>query len=195
MNPLQIALGQIGRSSERKRSLDMLVTTADLPGSGWRQGQEIAWRSGIGSKSAPTARRAYKSGSFTALRRFWKDDPPLGLFVQLIPVATCEDAEYEVRNVRRALVPNRKRDLVRESENEVGTIDTPGVENPLVWEHLNARDDRRGYERFVSARVENVTFLVSAAAWGDGYSWDSLGAIVSAQATKIRVRLAVERAR
>jgi hypothetical protein len=172
----------------------MLLTIADVPGEGWKLSSEAGWRSGSKGRRGPIARRAYRSGTFQVLRRFVREsDPPVGLLVEIFPMGTSADAESAVRQARSTVVPLGT-GIVRVSEREIEDIDVPGVENPLIWERLNARGDRRGYERFICGRVETTTFMVTSAAWGDGWPWGDLVVVASAQATKVRDQLEIERA-
>jgi hypothetical protein len=189
MNLGQLLLGQIGRRSEKKRSLAMLLTTSDLPGTGWSQIGQSGWRSGTGSVRGPVSRRAHKSGTFTALRRF-RDEESRGLFIQVMPMPTSEDAESQVRQGRFALMSNRG--VVRLEEQEVLGVDVPGVVSSVLWEHLNTRGNVRGYQRFIYERVDNIAILISGSASGDGWAWNDLVPIATAQAMKVQAHLAKE---
>jgi len=78
-------------------------------------------------------------------------------------------------------------------EKEIEGIEVPGVDDPMIWEHFNASGDRRGYERVICGRVQNITFMIAGAASGDGWLWSDLVAIASAQATKVRAQLSINK--
>ena len=159
--------GRIGRPSERKRSFAMLPTVPDLPGVGWRQLGQAAWRSGVGSAKGPVSHRARRSGAFTAVRRFRQEDPPRGLFVQVLPLATVDDAREQALNARSSLWTGYP-GVVRLEEREVESVRVPEMQDVLTWEHFNERGDVRGYQRTISGRIENIAVLVSGSAVGDG---------------------------
>ena len=165
----------------------MLLTTEDLPGVGWMQLREAAWRSGVGSPKGPVSSRARRSGAFIALRHFRQDVPARGLLVQVLPAANVEDAESQALNTRSNLMTYSG--VVRVDEREVEGLDVPELESPLTWEHFNAREDIRGYQRFVSGRIDNIALLVSGSAVGDGWSWNDVVPIATAQAKRVRSQL------
>jgi len=168
----------------------MLLTIADLPGVGWQQLSESGWRTGITSLRRPASRRAYETGAFIALRRFRQEDPRRGLFCEVLPMATSDDAEYQVRNGRSGLVRNPG--VVRLDERVVKGIEVPGVENPLIWEDTYAQRDLRGYHWNIFGRIETVAFLISGSAIDEGWSWSELVPIATAQAMKIEAKVAVD---
>jgi len=176
----------------RRRSLRMLITIADLPGDGWKLTSESGWRSGTLGRRSPVRRRAYKSGTYQVVRRFRQSDPPRSLLAEVLPTATSEDGESQVRKARSAIVESNS-EVVRSEEKEIEGIRVPNVESSMIWETVNVRGDLRGYERIICGRVENITFMVAGAAWGEGWSWNDLIAIASAQATKVRTQLSIEK--
>lgn len=192
MNPLLLLIGQIGRRSEKRRSLGLLLSIQDLPGDGWRQTDQSGWRSGVDVRRTPGGRRAYKTGAFVALRHFWQKSPSRALWVQLLPYATADDALDYVRKFRSTLIPRnhgvgrRNPGLVRLEEKIVDGLILPGAENAVALETLYARGDRRGCQRTICAKVGNVPFVTSGSAWGDGWDWDELITLASMQANRIR---------
>lgn len=68
--------------AEKRRSLGMLLAAADLPGTTWRLLGESSWRMGVGNRFGAISHRARKSGSCTAIRRYRREDPAGGLFIQ-----------------------------------------------------------------------------------------------------------------
>src|SRR5580658_5951028 len=89
--------GQLGRPSLRRLAIDSLIAASDLPGGGWRELGTGSWRFGVGDKGE-LARRARKTGEFTALRRFRNDEAGRGAMAQVLPTANAEDAAVQVKN-------------------------------------------------------------------------------------------------
>jgi hypothetical protein len=189
MNLGQLLIGQIGRRSEKARSLAMLVTVTDLPGSGWKKVAESGWRNGITSLR-PVSRRAYGAGGFVALRRFSQQDPRRNLLVEVLPMANSEDAEYQVRNGRSTLLRNPADFCVE--EREIEGVEVQGLVDPLIWEDVYDRRGQRGHHYNVYGRIENIAFLVQGSFLGDGWLWSDFLPVAVSQARKIRDHLAIE---
>ncbi len=177
----------LARPSERRKSLAMLLAPSDLPGTGWRQLGEGSWRMGMSRRFGSISRRARKSGSCTALRRYRQEDPPRGVFIQIGPWASAEDART-VAGQARSAGGMTWTGVTRLDERQVNDVDVPDLDDSLVWEHRNQRGDFLGYQRFISGRVENVVLMVSGTSQDPGMAWDDLVSIVTSQAEKLRTQ-------
>ena len=185
MNPAQFLRSQIGRPAKRRRSLSMLLTATELPGSGWRTLGEVATRMGMHNTLGDISRRCRESGEYMALRRFRQDDPPRGLFLQVGPYPSQADAAQAISILGTSDSGMRWEGVNRLAERTGTGIDVPNVPDVRTWEYHTQRDELRGYQRFVQGRVENVVFVVSGSASEPGWAWDDLVTIGSAQARRI----------
>lgn len=180
-------LMQVGRPSKKKHSFGMLLTEAELPGSGWRTLGQAAFRLGMSRRLGQISRRARKSGEFSALRRFRQDDPGRGLFVQVGPYGSESDAQQALALAGTSdggwTWPGVERLHVRAVDN----LDVPELDDVLAWEHRTRRAELIGYQRFVTGRVGRVVVAVSGSAPEPGWSWEDLIPIATAQAQKVRV--------
>src|SRR5271165_1194299 len=186
MNRAQFLLAQVGRPARRKQSLSVLLTHADLAGDEWRTLGQVAWRMGTQKRLGEISRRSRKSGEFTALRRFRQEDPPRGLFVQVAPFASEEDAA-----VAAAIEPpsdqwNRWPGVTRLAKRTEAGLEVPSVADVHAWEYQTQRGEYRGYQRIIQGRVDSVLLGISGTAREPGWAWEDLAAVASAQAEKVR---------
>lgn len=182
-------LGQIGRPSKKKHALGMLLTEAELPGTGWRTLGQASFRMGMSRRLGDISRRARESGEFSALRRFRQDDPGRGLFIQIGSYGSDSDAHEALALAGTSDGGWTWPGVERLDVQIVDNLDVPELEDVLTWEHHTSRDELTGYQRFVTGRVGRVVVAVSGSAQEPGWSWEDLIPIASAQAAKVRVRL------
>jgi hypothetical protein len=176
--------GRFGRPSERRKSLSMLLTASELPGVGWQQIGQRAWRMGVGSPRGSIAPRGVPTGAFTVVRRFRQAHLGYALRIQLAPHASPADAQDHARNFRQGMVT--RSGVTRLEERVLDNFAVPGVEAPLVWEHRTARGTARGYQRMITGSIEHIAFWVGGSAQDPGLPWDELTPIATSLATKIR---------
>jgi hypothetical protein len=170
----------------------MLLEVSELPQGEWTIIGELAWRSGFfGGKKGGMNKRTRKAGGFIAWRSLKLASPHRGLWLEVIPYASKEDAEMAVplqveasqenHRVKVTLRESRVLDnyVIREADTSwVCERDTTTLKGPNV-------------SRYVVGNVERFVFMLAATAYGDGWPLDEVALMASTQANKIRGVLTV----
>jgi len=185
MKRLTWSLASFGRPRLRRQALELLIAVTDLPGTGWRELHTGSWRIGVGAgQSGPVAKRARKTGAFTAIRRFRNDETSRGVMVQIIPLADSEDARAQVRESRTSIV--RWNGVTTLAERTIDDISVPMTDALLAWERLNEREGYgQGYSRTIAANVGQRAFFVSCTSLGEGCQWSEVVEIAASQAKRL----------
>ena len=89
-----------GSSPAKRDALARLLTSADLPGSGWRRMSEKTWRTGAKGPETEWARRAREAGSLTAFRSLQNRAVRQWIWTQMTPLVSMEDAHAEFEQIR-----------------------------------------------------------------------------------------------
>ncbi len=86
---IRFGLAQLGTKPGGKDLLSGLLAADDLPGRGWEQLDERAWRTGMVERDAEWAARARQINSVTTWRSFEESTSARWMWVQVVPLA-CE---------------------------------------------------------------------------------------------------------
>lgn len=169
----------------------MLLDASEFPNAGWRELGEGSWRMGMSRRFGAISRRARRTGACSALRRYRQDKLEQGVFIQVGPYASADDAALMAAQAQVAAW-HTWTGVERLEESQVDGMAVPDVEDALAWEHRNARGGYIGYQRFISGRVSNVVLVVAGSAREPGMAWDDLVLITASQASKLRRQLAAD---
>jgi len=184
---LHFLFGQFGDPALNARARDMLLANSDLDGD-WTALGERSWRTGVLVGRNEILRRARRAGTFTAHRGF-KQGPERGLFVQVACYATPGDAEARLPDVfSRLIYAKAKRKLHGPARSEI-----PGS-CPEHWQTKEILSQARkglASQKLIAGAVSSVVFIVSGSGYDDnGWEWEDVGSLATAQAAKIEARLA-----
>ena len=175
---VKFLLGQVGRTGDRRRAVEMLVTVGDLPGAGWTQ---LSQRS---SRSIPSVRSGRRRRRHVwALRKFRQEEPARGLHTELLVFDSDEEAQRAVGRFRTGYV--RYPGVTTVTERVVGDITVEGLDSTCAWERENVRREVRGFARSVAGQVGPVAILVIGSATGEGWRWDDLLSVTRHQVWKV----------
>lgn len=175
---VKFLFGQLGRTGDRRRSIDMLLTVEDLPGAGWTQ---LSQRS---SRSIPSVRsERRRKRHVSALRKFRQEEPARGLHIQLLVFDSDEEAQRAVGRFRTDYV--RYPGLTTVTERVVDDIVVEGLDGTYAWERENIRGEVRGYARSIAGQVGPVAIVVIGSATGEGWRWDDLISVARHQVWKV----------
>jgi hypothetical protein len=89
-----------GSSPEKRDALARLLTTSDLPGSGWRRISEKTWRTGSKGERTEWAERAGAAGSLTAFRSMQNRGVRQWVWSQMTPLVSITDAHAEFERIK-----------------------------------------------------------------------------------------------
>jgi hypothetical protein len=89
-----------GSSPEKRDALARLLTSTDLPGSGWRRMSEKTWRTGAKGELTEWGRRAGEAGSLTAFRSLQNRSVRQWVWSQMTPLVSVTDAHAEFERIK-----------------------------------------------------------------------------------------------
>ena len=188
MNVLQFWVGQFGDAAQRAEVKGMLLDLTELD-DGWSIVTERSWRTGVIGSRSDVGRRARRAGTFTALRRFKKEAPYRGLFVEAICCASPDDSRRMLSKMETTLIfyPRRRSSV----EATIPGVVTPGTfrEPPYASEMLVRTKLGTSSQKLIAGSVSNALFVVSGSGFDGGWDWADLESIATAQAAKLEARL------
>lgn len=175
---VKFLFGQLGRTDDGRRAVNMLVSVEDLPGAGWTQ---LSQRS---SRSTPSVRSGLRrKRHVSALRKFRQEEPARGLHTQLLVFDSDEEAQRAVGRYRNDYVGYPG--LTTLSERVLDDISVEGLASTDAWERENARGEVRGFARSVAGQVGPIAIVVIGSAIGEGWRWDDLISVARHQVWKV----------
>jgi hypothetical protein len=130
---LRFGFAQLGPKPGGKVVLAKLLTSEELPGSGWRKLDERTWRTGEIEKDAGWAVRARDIGSITAWRSFEQKSDFCWIWVQAVPLATAHDVGEAMATIPQRMLRNLHAE-VKVTASEDVTLADALVAGP-TWTH------------------------------------------------------------
>jgi hypothetical protein len=192
MNPLSYGISMLGRWSPRINSLNALLTVSELPGNGWRILDERTWKFSEfpNLKKGETTDRAVKAGGFIAWRSFKRNEPYSGLWVQINPYASVQDAEASIPDNLSQFSKNPAFEGEVGEERPIGEFKLPGIEHATFFERSTSGGRGNSTTRVVCGNVHNAVFVLACSVTGEGLPWEAMISIATKQVKKIEERLA-----
>jgi hypothetical protein len=163
---------------------DLLLTTADLPGAGWRQLDQRLWRTG---KSGGTEweRIARESKSVAGWRSFEQREAQRWIWAQATSLPSPEVAAAAFSDAPNRMLANLGAEVAVVRSVESAPPEIPGSTAVWAMEHETAGPRGASQAFYLAWTVENV---LSAAAWSalrDGWTWTGIAQLASVQAKRI----------
>ncbi|HEV3361835.1 MAG TPA: hypothetical protein VG247_33910 [Pseudonocardiaceae bacterium] len=93
-------IANLWSSPARRDALARLLTSADLPGSGWRKMSEKTWPTGAKGPATEWSERARAAGSLTAFRSLQNRGVRQWIWTQMTPLVSMADAHAELERMR-----------------------------------------------------------------------------------------------
>lgn len=185
---LGLVAAQLAPMPGARQALARVITASELPGDGWSVLDERTWRTGISGPPTEWGRRARAAGGVTAWRSFKAAPGKRWCWVQVVPLASEEDAlssldgiwDRSVRNLRSRVT------LVREQDVDVGAF--PGAGEVRAREqHTAGRahgPDGTGVALILAAACGTCVIVVSGTGTPE-WTWDELVSVAARQAALI----------
>ncbi len=181
---------QFGSRKKKQKSRALLLSLTELPGAGWIQLGDQVMRMGVLIKPPPYEwiARAGKAGHFSAVRMFEQSSTQSALMVQVLPLASHEDALLAMSDLDTQSVienPNFHGSILE--ERELPRPNFPGIESARSFVTSWGEN---GQVAFTSSVHLQVGFVVVALRFKrDGNPWtdDEMLEILKIQFSKLKV--------
>jgi hypothetical protein len=179
---LQVLVGQFGKKSERQRSVSLLPTADELPGSGWFSRRPLSWRIGAFRRN-PVARRAWKKGLFAAERGYRQPQPGDAIKFHIFRYASIDDAREAARSMQSREITSQSVSVRNERKVEGRSIE--GIsEAQFIEREVQAKSGLGKNWTFYGA-AGPVVISINASGLGDFWSWEKIYPIVEQLVAKV----------
>ncbi|HMT26179.1 MAG TPA: hypothetical protein PKA24_14060 [Microthrixaceae bacterium] len=174
-----------GPKADKGAALDLLVDCEDLPGDGWRKVDQRTWRTGEGGFNGDWARRARDLGSITGWRSFHSKPTGRWAWVQVVPLASRDDALDALAVMPGAMLANlRFEGEVRETFDGEGP---PVTGASATWSSRSVIGlDGVATDNAILAAVFDTWLVVAnLSAPASPHNWDVVHEVIALQSARL----------
>lgn len=183
---LRFVMAQLGRKPGGRDLLARLLSADDLPDGMWRRVDQRTWRTGV--SATPWGDRARETGSVTAWRSFRDLAGRRWLWLQVMPLASAQDArtaldeagDLQLRNLRATVR------VVDESDVDI----EPFAGASMVWAHeyRTVGPGGPGATLMLAGAVDSFVVIVCASGQ-PAWDWPSVSDLAAMQARRLAPRV------
>jgi hypothetical protein len=181
---VQFVIAQRGRKAGKGEALARLLSGSALPDGPWRVIDQRTWRTGVIGPATAWGKRARQAGSVTAWRSFSHETAPRWAWIQVMPMASGEDAGAALADVGERGLANLRSEVGLVSQRDVPVEPFAGVS--AVWareQHTEGRDGP-GVVLMLAGEVSHwlvIVCLSGSPAW----DWQSASELAALQAARL----------
>ncbi len=186
INPFRFFLAQIGQKEEFENSRQMIISKSDFPKGDWIQLGEMSWRTGAIGKKTERGSRARQKGTYTFWRSFKLQGTEFGLWSEIIPYASRQDAQDVVPELHNMAEVNTRSNAILLSEREIKALELRGTQRVSFHEQETIRNDISEFVRIIVASVDNVAFIMMASGDENILDWPDVLELGQLQVSKIQ---------
>ncbi|MBY8882288.1 hypothetical protein [Actinacidiphila acidipaludis] len=184
---VRFAYAQLAARSSKEAAMSRVLTAAELDGA-WQTLDQRAWLTGHGGPATDWGRRAREGGSVTAWRSF-HDGAGRWVWVQVVPLASAEDAASALAEVGKRSLANPRSEVRVVLEQNVPLEPFPGAS--AVWAHEQhtrplAKPGPDGVSLLLAAAVGHHV-IVLALSGTPAWDWEAASALAARQAARLTV--------
>jgi hypothetical protein len=162
-----------------------LLDAEDLPGSGWLQRSQKAWRVGALGEKSPRGQRAHELGLFMAVRSFEQTDTGSWFVDQVAQLASTQDAAQSVAIFSiDTMWANPRFRGTHLDEQEANGPSVAGVDSLRAFQWRTEGPDGAGFVRLIEAAVGSVWILLIGFRSDRFWKWDEFVPILDQHASR-----------
>ena len=181
----QLLLAKLGSRSKKNAAIASLIDASELPGTGWVQRSQNAWRTGTLGKSGPAGKRAHDEGLFTAVRSFEQTTTGSWLVDQVTKFVSPEDALLAVREFSVSTMwANPRFTGAHLDEQETPGFEVSGADSVRAFEWRTEGPDGIAFMRLICSAVGPAWILVNSYRTDRFWNWDELARILAQHSSK-----------
>ncbi len=175
---------QLGRKAGKGEALARLLSGSELPDGPWRVMDQRTWRTGEVGPATAWGERARQAGSVTGWRSFTHETAPRWAWIQVIPMASEEDAGAALAGVGERALANLRSRVRLVSQRDVPVEPFAGAS--AVWARVQHTEggDGPGVVMMLAGAVSHwlVIFCLSGSPVWD---WQSASELAALQAARL----------
>jgi len=181
---VQFVTAQLGRKAGKGEALAGLLSGSDLPDGPWRVVDQRTWRTGKVGPATAWGERARQAGSITAWRSFSHQTAPRWAWIQVMPMASEEDAGAALAEVGERALANLRFTVRLVSQRDV--LVEPFAGATAVWARLQHTEGRDGPDVVLMLAGAVSHWLVIVCLSGSpAWDWQSASALAALQAARL----------
>ncbi len=184
MRRVQFVTAQLGRKAGKDEVLARMLSADNLPDGPWRMLDQRTWRTGVMGPVTEWGERARQAGSLTGWRSFSHRATPRGAWIQLVPLASADDADAAVAVIGGPGLSNLRSGVQLVSEQDVPLEPFTGASAVWAREQHTAGKDGPGVVLMLAGAVNHwlvIVCLSGTPAW----DWSSASGLAALQAARL----------
>lgn len=184
MRRVQFVTAQLGRKAGKDEVLAGMLSADDLPDGPWRMMDQRTWRTGVMGPTTEWGERARQVGSLTGWRSFSHRATLRAAWIQLIPLASADDAVAAVTVIGERGLSNLRSGVQLVSERDVPLEPFTGASAVWAREQHTEGKDGPGVVLMLAGAVNHwlvIVCLSGTPAW----DWSSASGLAARQAARL----------
>jgi hypothetical protein len=182
----QLLIAKFGSRAKKSAAIALLFDASEMPGIGWVQRGQNAWRNGALGASNPRAKRAHDEGLFMAVRSFEQPTSGSWLIDQVAMLVSPEDAVTSVGEFSLSTMwANPKFRGTHLDEREIEGPNFAGADAMRAFEWRTEGPDGPGFMDAVVVSVGSAWILVNFYRADNHWAWDEIVPFVELQVSKV----------
>lgn len=181
MQRIQFVTAQFGRKAGKSEILGRLLHEGDLPYGPWRMLDERTWRTGVMGPATPWGDRARQAGSVTGWRSFSHGTAQRSAWIQVIPLASPEDASAALPVMAERGLANLRSTVHPVSDRDVPVEPFAGASAVWAREQQTTGKDGPGTVLMLAGAVSRCLVIVCLAG-SPAWDWSSASVLAALQA-------------
>jgi hypothetical protein len=174
----------VSRKPGKDEVLARMLSANDLPDGPWRMLDQRTWRTGAMGLATAWGERARQAGSFTGWRSFSHQTTPRWAWIQVIPLASADDADAAVTVIGEQGLANLRSRVQLMSERDMPLEPFTGASAVWAREQLTTGKDGPGVVLMLAGAVSHwlvIVCLSGTPAW----DWSSASELAALQAVRL----------
>lgn len=181
---MQFVAAQLGRKAGAGEALARLLSGSDLPGGPWRLMDQRTWRTGVVGPTTAWGERARQAGSVTAWRSLRHETAPRWVWIQVMPMASEEDAGAALAGIGERGLANLGSRVRLMSQRDVPVEPFAGASAVWAREQHNEGRDGPGTVPMLAGAVRHWLVLVCLSG-SPVWDWQSASELAAHQAARL----------
>lgn len=184
MRRVQFVTAQLGRKAGKDEVLARMLSADDLPDGPWRMMDQRTWRTGVMGPATEWGERARQIGSLTGWRSFSHRATLRATWIQLIPLASADDAGAAVTVIGEQGLSNLRSRVQLVSQRDVPLEPFTGASAVWAREQHTAGKDGPGVVLMLAGAVNHWLVIVCLSGMPT-WDWSSASGLAALQAARL----------